>query len=395
MIIFLAICRVPRHAPRTNLLDDPEKSQQSRSSWQSINSATGLLRVDSSSSFGDTAPSVTPLTRTGSGPRTYRVTNGMPATPATARSPATDIPSNNYGATWSSDRPAVPRVAYTQNSFSQTRRQSSGHQLPPRPLTLYNPFDDRLPRHGSPDSMISALTFSAESAVSHSNWTGGMTLSSNHQPTAPPLVGLNVSSPVTSRESSRRSLSQGSYAATSSDTPQYLHSLYTSQPPSYTASDLLNPRNVPPYDTPTLTWLSGTSLRTHTATPHSAHSVAPSMHLTHDLSHTAPPAAAHMRDGSAEPVWRPYSADPHLHNDPPNHFPMAGGSADVRRLATLPSGQYHPGRSGHGGTYVASRNASHLAGALGATPPRSESAVKNKEEWRQLVLKAASGRSSR
>ena len=73
----------------------------------------------------------------------------------------------------------------------------------------------------------------------------------------------------------------------------------------------------------------------------------------------------------------------------PNPFPLVG-STEVRRFGSVPSAQFY---AGQGGTYRHARNASHLAGALGRTPPRVEAAVTDREQWKQLVFIAASGRS--
>lgn len=380
--------RVPRPLPRVTpnlLLDDPEKSSHSRAaSLRSVNSATGLLRKDSSSSFGDTAPDAG-ATRPRRGPRTYRVANGMPDTPATARTPGWTSPRTAYGATESSSRPAVPRLPPIQTSFSQARRQSSFRQPPPQPLPLSNPFEDPLPRSKRPDSMISALTFSADQSVTYSTWTTGLGLN-KYQPVAPPLPSTMPATAATAQTVSPVSTAGSRYSKSLAESPTSIYSLYGSRPPEYFPANTTS-SDTPQYGTPTPVWSAGASLRTQTATPHSIHSVAPSMHLTHDLNHPIPPRA-HMADGS-DPVYRPYTADPHLHNDRPNHFQMVG-NAEVRRLPTMPNAQYQ--RSGQGGTYVASRNAVHLAGALGKMPPRSESAVADREQWRQLVMKAAGSR---
>ena len=388
MIVLLIMSRVPRPKPKITpnlLLDDPEKLRYSTAaSLRTVDSATGLLRKDSTSSFGDTP--YTPPTRTRSAQRTYRVTNGMPDTPATARMPPETSPSSAYGAIGTSARPAAPPLPPIQTSFSQARRKSSLYQQPPRPLPLSNPFKDSLPTNSLPNSAISSLTFSADQTVTYSTWTTGMG-PSRYEPVPPLPSGINTSATIRTPMSYPGSAPEVADDRKLTDSPTSIYSLYDTKSLEYPSANIIPSQNAAQYGTPTPVWSAGASLRTHTSTPHSIHSVAPSMHLTHDLKPSMPPPA-HMADGT-DLVWRPYTADPHLHNDPPNHFGMAS-NADVRRLSMVPQAQYQ--RSGHGGTYVATRNAQHLAGAMGQMPPRSQTAVTDKEQWRQLVMKAATGR---
>jgi len=148
---------------------------------------------------------------------------------------------------------------------------------------------------------------------------------------------------------------------------------------------------------------AGSALREHTDTPYSIHSVAASMHMhipdTLSPGHM-PPAPVHAR-ASSDPIYRPSTVAPHTgaHTrsgsaiDPdaplPNPFPLVA-SAEVRRFGSVPSGQFY---TGHGGTYN-QRNATHLAGALGRTPPRAEIAVAAADpvQWKRLVFTAATGR---
>ena len=379
--------RVPRPVPKITpnlLLDDPEKARHSRAaSFRSVDSATGLLRQGTSSSFGTLAPSPDAPPRQGSKPRAYRVANGMPTTPTTARSPTTGFSNTTYGSTGSSARPDVPPLPRIQTSFSQTRGQSTFQRAPPQPLPLANPFADPLPRNTTPPGMMSALTFTTDQPVMYSTWTSGSFERAKYQP-VPPLSGATTSPSSGARMVSPVSPSRGTYTGAVLDSPTSVYSLYDTnalQVPNTGSSQ--NPYMQPNALPPMWSAAAGPSLRTQTMTPHSVHSVAPSMHLNHPI-----PPPVHMRAGT-EPVWRPHTADSHMHNDRPNHFGVVDG-ADVRRLPTMPAAQYQP-RSGHGGTYVATRNAAHLAGAMGQTPPRAEGAVASREEWRQLVLKAASG----
>lgn len=386
MIFLLIMSRVPRPVPRITpnlLLNDPEKAEHSRTpSIRSINSATGLLRQDTTSSFGTIAPSPDALPRRGSTPRAYYVANGMPTTPATARSPGAAFPNMTYGSTGSSARPDVPPLPRIQTSFSQTRRQSTLQQAPPQPLPLANPFADPLLSNNTPPGMMSALTFTADQPVTYSTWTSGSFKRAQYQPIVPTQSGSTMSASSGARMMSPGSASQGMDTGAALDSPTSIYSLYDTKALEPSTSSPQNPY-MQPNTLPVWQTMTGPSLRTQTTTPHSFHSVTPSMHLNHPV-----PPPVHMRAGT-EPVWRPHTADPHMYNDPPNHFGTAG-SADVRRLPTMPAAQYQQ-RSGHGGTYVVTRNAAHLAGALGRTPPRTEVAVASREEWRQLVLRAASG----
>ncbi|OCH95030.1 hypothetical protein OBBRIDRAFT_788767 [Obba rivulosa] len=76
--------------------------------------------------------------------------------------------------------------------------------------------------------------------------------------------------------------------------------------------------------------------RTHTATPNSIHSVAPSIHFTEHHGARQPPPA-HVRAAS-DPMQRPHTAHPRLEPDIPlpNPFAMVA-TGDIRRYGSVPN----------------------------------------------------------
>jgi hypothetical protein len=375
MICLLIMIRVPRPLPKItpNLLlhDPPMMAEQSlRGSIHSVNSATGLLRHEASVGTARRVSSAS----SGSGTRRYYVANKTPRISPSVLSPTSEIYSA-YGSIESNTptRAVIGLPSSVRSPYSpslQARRQSTIHSAPQpgRPSPLPNPFDDPLPRNGSPESFISdSLTFSTEHSTTHSSWTTGLSSMEKFQP-------LIASPPTTSP----------TYAHTLTESPEGMYFSSLQGPP---AQHLL----MPPMRSAT-----AQTLRSHTSTPHSVHSVAPSI-LCHD-GHTAAVSATlsqpvHARSPS-EPVWRPSSAasmHPHLSRQRAgiHPFPMVG--TEVRRFGSVHEAQMYSG--GQGGTYISPRNATHLAGALGRTPPRAEAAVASQQEWRQLVLTAATGRS--
>lgn len=377
MIYLLIMLRVPRPIPRLTpnlLLDGPDLSRRgSIESVKSVNSATGLLRADSRRSVGSY--------RAQSPSLRYYVVNASPSdSPFSPTGPATPRPMTQ-----------IAQPPATQLSFSGgvgVRRSGSTHPSLPQPLALTNPFLDP-PRHGTPDSFVSNLTFSSSAASSSTHtqphWTS---------------LGLEKYSPIVPTDEKTRLYP---HTARPTDLPDSPKSFYSAHSNVYEYGTHDQHQHQHPY-LPVQMWSAGASLRAHTNTPHSIHSVAPSMHHCH--------AAAVLP--APEPVFRPHSAAARLdhRSSLPNPFAMVGN--DVRRYGSVPNGQYHhhahaqqqqqqhrvaPLHGGHvhggqGGTYVSARNAAHLAGALGKTPPRAEGATQGSEQWRQLVLSAARGRSS-
>lgn len=360
--------RMPHPTPKVTpnlLLDTPPVSRRaSTSSFGSVTSKTGLLRNDTvktsyrtqssrtvpkrlfiaNTSPVSAAPQVEQWNERGfEASVSVTASNGVPGTPPS--------PASIYPATPRAAMSPAPAALQPARSVSRgaTQRQS------PRPLPqppLLNPFLDPLPRQTTPASAFSQFTFSTTK-------TYGL---ERYAPLDPLQTGVSSSGRATPS------------FAVSNNVPIY--SPYDGKwlYPAHHASNL-QPAIV-----------TGPHLRTHTTTPHSIHSVTPSMHIFE--SHL--PAPIHAR-ASSDPVWRPQTAAP-TYIDPnaplPNPFPLVG-SSDVRRFGSVPSAQFY---TGQGGTYRHARNASHLAGALGQTPPRLEAAVMSREQWKQLVFTAATGR---
>lgn len=288
---------------------------------------------------------------------------------------------DGYGATSPSPRTGLRRPS--QASFSRTRRQSSTRGMPPRPLPLPNPFQDPLPRNGTPDSMVSSLTFSTDQQHTNPAWSKAMGMN-KYQPVVPMSGAISAFSSAGTRRSPSMTSADPLTREILNASPE---SMYGPEPPLYPSTNAMPSQQYQQYGSPTTVWSAGTSLRQHTTTPHSVHSLAPSMHLTHDSQHSAP-AVAHTR-GPSDPVhWRPSTVEPAAMRTQQSQYPMTAGAPEVRRFGTMPNAQYYAGR---GATYAPARNADHLAGALGRRPPRTAGSIANQEEWRQLVMKAAAG----
>ncbi|PSR94095.1 hypothetical protein PHLCEN_2v4523 [Hermanssonia centrifuga] len=363
-----------------------------RSSLASVNSATGLLRHDSARRGTASAD----IIRTQSAPKRLFVVNDAATSPSTPRS-ASHLKGSKYGAMGSPPRgpplsaraaPRTPTITSAasvppslQTSYTQrvqARRQDSQPSPRPLPVPFTNPFLDTLPRNGTPETMVSTTAYQFSRPASQISWSSH---TEQYRPLVPlpgaPYAGMNLVNnypymvpPIT------RSYSPDSMYSSQAGYPHYGH--YALSPEGLYAHPEIK--------------TTGAKLRTHTATPHSIHSVAPSMDLTDGSIPRTLPQAAHIR-GDSDPVYRSYSASPRLYpteQSYPNPFPLVS-QAEVRRFGSVPSVHYHAGHDRTRSDEI--RNAAHLAGALGRTPPRSETAVTNPGQWKQLVLSAATGRS--
>ncbi|KAI0686732.1 hypothetical protein BC835DRAFT_1378881 [Cytidiella melzeri] len=382
----LIMLRVPRPIPKIThnpLLDTPPMSRRSSvSSFGSVSSTTRLIRSDSAYSSYTTLPD----TRKTVAQRSF----GYPtaSTPARRGPPpiytngsnrAVDTPPANNLIRSVSVTPPTPRATtnipmpgslQTAEALSQSSRNSTPRPLPTPPL-FTNPFLDPLSRTGTPQTAFSQMSFntSTTSPPRHSR-------ANSNLDQWPPLVAY----PTTAASATNASSAPRSSDVVPVWSPYEGRWVYSSSPE--------RPRS----GRPNLV-LAGSTLRDHTKTPHSIHSVAASMHMHHlpdPISHTPPAPVVHARARS-DPIYRPATVAPGGINpdDPlPNPFPLVSAT-EVRRFGSVPSAQFYVGQ---GGTYNNVRNAAHLAGALGRTPPRSEVAVADSERWKQLVFTAATGR---
>ncbi|KAI0082739.1 hypothetical protein K474DRAFT_19501 [Panus rudis PR-1116 ss-1] len=388
--------RVPFPVPLVtpNLLLDSR-----RSSLASVTSSSALLNkhdLEASTLTVLNVPLSTPqeLGRTRPGvQRRLIVVNGSPSSllgSPLSRPPSHALPERTYGTMESSDfetrapspavvslRSAGAATSIRQHSLrSQDSRSFSGRRSSQHPvLPLLNPFMDPLCRNGTPDSMYSALTFGSSSSASmqlSGTTLGGSTPDHKHKY---PLSTASADAVVTERPKTPES-------------PSSIYSLYSDRGP------------IVPYDP--REGMRKKSLyvpsRSYTSSPHSFHSVAPSVHF----QDTRPPPAVHLRAYS-DPIYRPYTAGPRFYHPEAgtNTFAVTGGT-DVRRFASMG----HDSGVGKGVTQASARNFRHLQGALGYTPPRAAlgpygqydqnttyaPAVVSKEQWRQLVVAAATSR---
>ena len=352
------------------------RKRESQASVHSVNSTTGLLRRDMQRS--GSAGSTSNMTRPVSPPRAYYVAN-MTTQDYSGRAPGTTSPSIDHGGTRAF---ASTKVGRSFSRSSQGRRQGSGFPVPEL-LPLQNPFDEPLPRNGSPESVASMTTLSSDLHSTMGNkWAPPLGIE-RYAPLVPlPQSAVSTSSNV--QTALPTAPSPPSYTNATSESPTWLYSAHPNE--SLTGLPLAYYHPQAHSGGPTV-WSTGAALRGQTSSPHSVHSIAPSMHLTHDVQHSALPQA-HLPAGS-DPVWRPHTASPPMHHSPVRP-PMVGGS-EVRRFGSVPNASHYAGQGGSRGPPTSARNAAHLAGALGATPPRSESVVTSPEQWRQLVMQAATG----
>lgn len=403
--------RVPFPIPKITpnlLLDTPTASR--RTSMASVNSTTYLLRrTESASSLSPMRASPTPrpqiqeVIRNTSSFKRLQVVNGMPSPTSPVVSPSSGIRALGYYGTIASPRMPPPSAAISSSSSIRSwtgspipaslrsaatdlhpayLRSASSTPIPhslrsattspspsmrqnalarlsrtfsqkrnsrPPVLPLVNPFMDPCSRNGSPDSVYSTLTFNSAGSLP----SRGPHYLSYH---IPPLTGVNEKVMPVEPES-----------------PSSIYSLYSdtdtkydleSQSLSDMSHNLANPRIKSTISSPP---------RTHTATPQSVHSVAPSVHF-----HSEPPMV-HIRSYS-DPVYRSYTASPRMPQGAPNSFdsphsnpfPMVG--VDVRRYASIGHGtdmrgQPYPYPSPlHSDPTRQTRNAMHFQAALGRSP---------------------------
>ncbi|KAK7693635.1 hypothetical protein QCA50_003204 [Cerrena zonata] len=449
--------RVPFPIPKITpnlLLDTPVASR--RASTASINSTTHLLRrtesANSLSPMKDTPiprQQVQEVNRNTSSKR-LQVVNGMPS----PISPVVSSPSGMYGlgsygsiasprmppsaamaSAFSMESPvhnslhsvastpipaslrsasSTPSLRSVTNSPAPSLRQNALARLSrtfsqrrnsrPPVLPLFNPFMEPCSRNGTPDSVYSTLTFNSAGSLHIAK--GSYSLSPYQ---IPPLTGTNGK--VMSEEPKVP------------ESPSSIYSLY-SERDTQENSDTQSMSSVSYHSTnPRIKSTISSPPRTHTATPNSVHSVAPSLHF-----HSETPIA-HLRSYS-DPVYRSYTASPHIPHGAPNPFnqplsnpfPMVG--VEVRRYASIGHGSDMRGQPYpsplHSDPARQTRNAMHFQAALGRAPhPTASAAYRGgqqpsgfgngyggiphsaghgapsitRSQWKQLVLSAAvSGR---
>jgi len=383
----LIMIRVPRPIPqitRNLLLDSPTMSRPSSiSSFGSISSTTRLLRAESVQSNYSTHSTRAP-------PKKLFIAND-PFTALPGRGPSRVRRGASYGAMGSPGGPppitprsravsvtpptpeAIMRPAPASLQTAQALAQSSMRTSPrplPTPPVFINPFLDPLSRHNTPNTAFSQSTFVTAPDTNGRSHSRGYSDLEQY----PPLVPLPNA--ATSSRSQTPTLGPGGNVIPtwSPYEGRWTYSSYPERP--MTGHIQQN--------------IAGSTIRQHTATPHSIHSVTPSMHFHDSIAH-ASPAQAHTR-ASSDPIYRPATVAPDTYIDPdaplPNPFPLVS-SIEVRRFGSVPSAQFY---TGQGGTYRSARNAAHLAAAMGRTPPRSEGATMDPKQWQQLVFTAATGR---
>ncbi|KAI0341785.1 hypothetical protein BDW22DRAFT_1420872 [Trametopsis cervina] len=385
----LIMIRVPRPTPQITpnpLLHTPPMSR--RSSVASVNSTTRLIRQDSTESFYTTPTSF----RTSSARRVARYssyagfipnrqasppvrTGGPYGTKDSPRSPSSsNLPFRSVSVTPPTPNGSNYTPASLQTAEAMARNSSRSSPRPlPEPPVFFNPFADPVSRQTTPQSAYSQMSFNTiTKPPSHAG-------PHSYLEQWPPLLPLPTAA-----------------ASTRSSTSTLLPTVATMVPvwSSYERRWVYSSNDRPMSGQPNMV-TTGSTLRAHTTTPHSIHSVAPSMHLHPSMTH-GPPSPVHTRAHSDPFPYRPSTAAPTQATriDPdaplPNPFGPLVGTSEVRRFGSVPSAQFY---TGQGGTYARNtRNAAHLAGALGRTPPRAEAAVADREQWRQLGYTAATGR---
>ncbi|KAI0797725.1 hypothetical protein C8Q75DRAFT_728968 [Abortiporus biennis] len=431
VIYTICLCimsRVHHPAPRVtpnDLLITPTR-RGSTSSFGSMNSATGLLRTEKEPNWTDKEAQLNTVRTV---PKQMFVGNRAPS-PGIPQRNVPRMRGGSYGAMGS------PRMGPTPNLIGrplENHRPSPSAFRPnqnsrPTPLPLSNPFADPVPRNGTPGSMFNALNFGPAGSLPSRNNTSIAGSIQPYPSQVPPLTGI---------QEARAQIPKAP------DSPSSIYSLYSnnfsSAPKEETVSDnRSNPAYLSSYQrsaTMPTTLSVKVPPRTHTATPYSIHSVAPSVHLS--------PRSAHFR-AMSDPVYRPYTASPRLihqniHHqqqpsatdveiDLPNPFPMIGG--EVRRFASSGNSPYQQHQRGLSqNSYLSAtipnipgplspgtqqQKRVHFEAALGRTPPRTlvpppDTQQQRRQEvpyrpargantmdrgqWKQLVLNAAaSGR---
>ncbi|TCD60021.1 hypothetical protein EIP91_010872 [Steccherinum ochraceum] len=465
--------RIPRPIPKItpNLLIDSDTPR--RGSVSSVTSATRLLthahqKEMSMSSIASTASSQSASSGTRMVPKKLFVVNGLPS-PSSPPSPTPrsiapfSRPGGSYGA-MSTPRSTAksPAPTFRTESTVSTARapvfpspawdngaaMSYGERRLSRPdapaVQLTNPFMDPLSRPGTADTAYSGMSYgsSASSFGSRGDGQGQDRIFLSPFQLSPQAFG----------ESEKVPHSPNSPGAES------IYSLYDSPQDEHPEVDLEKATTVmraPAHYLATVrqtSWFP-TPTRTHTATPHSVHSVSPSVEWTTEQQRVQtplslsrartpsqrvatpvlnrPPPPIHARAAS-DPVYRPYTASPrmlHLDQDQailnttyapppipdntvllPNPFPMVG-AANVKRYASI---GHTRAQLSYPSTAANIRNA-HLQAAMGRAPPRTlvqqtyypatgmgtgmgmrraptVKKVVSRAEWRALVMNAAATR---
>lgn len=339
--------------------------------------------------------------------------------------------------------PVIPVPAWDSGvAMSYGERRLSRPDAPVVQLT--NPFMDPLSRPGTADTAYSGMSYSSSSSSFGPRGDARLSQGQDRIFLSPFQL-----SPLTFRESEK------SPGTPHSPGGESIYSLYDSPQDEYPDVDLEKATSV--MKTPahyldarnaTVRQTSWFPTRMHTATPHSVHSVSPSVEWTSEQQRAqtplsrartpsqrvaapgpalnGPPPPIHARAAS-DPVYRPYTASPRmLHPDQvqmtttyappvpdntvllPNPFPMVGAT-NVKRYASIGHTRAQLSYPGARSTAQNIRNA-HLQAAMGRAPPRTlpvpvqtypgrsvgraptVKKVVSRAEWRALVMNAASTR---
>ncbi|KAI0093530.1 hypothetical protein BDY19DRAFT_902312 [Irpex rosettiformis] len=428
----LTMLLVPQPGPKitpNSLLDSPLDRPFSISSLGSMSSTTRLIRDDSMYSYSRYITSPNP-----SRPASYH--SSAPYIPV-RRGPPSIYTGGTYGAMGTpggpppfrtptsrsvSVTPPTPKASHlstrtppslqTGEALSRSSSRSTTRPLPTSPA-FNNPFTNPVSRNSTPHTSWSQVSSfdSPISPLTHSR-------ANSHLDYWPPLLAPLATSTASARTSATLSPSLANMVPTWS--PYEHRWIYSFSPP---------PTRPPSARTSMVT--TGTTIRTHTSSPpQSIHSFSGSISnlVPESLQPSYTPSTpnpVHVRaesDPGQIPLYRsasllvvprttyptstsstaygPVDTDTPL----PNPFPLISDKPEVRRFGSVPNGRFYV--SGQGSTYpnandpsvhIATgsegggvRNAAHLAGALGRTPPRAE--VADPEQWKALVFSAATGR---
>lgn len=375
-----------------------------------MTSSSGIHALGSYGSIA--SPRMPPPSAAMSSASSMRSWTGSPIHPSLRSAASTPIPTSLRSASRTPVPPSLRSATNSpapsslrQNALARLSRTfSQKRNSRPPVLPLFNPFMEPCSRNGTPDSTYSTLTFNSAGSLPAAR---GPHFPSPYQ--IPPLIG--VQDKVMYEEPKVPESPSSIYSLYSdTDTKEYSES----QSSSHMSYNTANPRIKSTISSPP---------RTHTATPNSVHSVAPSVHF-----HSEPPIV-HLRSYS-DPVYRSYTASPHIPYGAPdpfnqplsNPFPMVG--VEVRRYASIGHGtdmrgQPYPSPL-HSDPARQTRNAMHFQAALGRSPHPTASAAYQRgqqssgfgngyggiphsaghgapsitrSQWKQLVLSAAvSGR---
>ncbi|THH26939.1 hypothetical protein EUX98_g7248 [Antrodiella citrinella] len=392
---------------------------------QKLYVVNGDPNVESPDSATPTGRSVAPFLRPGG---SYYGAMGTPR--SVTASPAPTFSTQSTAMT--SRTPMVP--AATWDNRVGLRRSSRPEALP-----LPNPFMDPVSRPGTADTAYTALSFGSNSSSFGPRGNGLVKLTAGYNSSTSsfgPCGDAYMSGPDTVYLSPFQLSPEDDGGKTprapSSPGTESIYSLYDSPTDDEKELDLdVDLEKAMPvpatraFNAPMVRQTLSSPPRMHTATPHSVHSVAPSVDWTSAEQRSQspaqiqqqqvnrmppPPSPVHARAAS-DPVYRPYTASPRLlhpqHAYPqqqpdsrdttvllPNPFPMVGATHTVRRYASI-------GHTRAQTSYYGVRNNVHLQAAMGRAPPRTQTYPVNvpggkksvsRAEWRQLVMNAASGR---